>query len=56
MNRNGCIFNTGQAQEAPLDEKILIGIVSILAVLGAFGVCAVLAAIALACDIGGGEC
>lgn len=49
------IFTPGQAQEAPLSDKLLIGIVSTLAVLGTFGVAGVLTAIALACDIGGNE-
>lgn len=38
-----------------MSEKLLIGIVSILAVLATFGVAGVLTAIALACDIEGSE-
>lgn len=56
MNRNGCIFNPGQAQEAPLNEKILLAVIGSICVLGTYGVAGVLTAIALVCDIGGNEC
>lgn len=52
MNRNGYIFNPGQAQEAPLTEKILLAVIGSICVLLTFGAASIITILAIACGAG----